>query len=100
MGDPLCDSGAESQQLDLEPRSVVLIGVLANKLTTITTTIIHCIITFVGSYYNKDFHFPTNVINPCKHNSYYICGKSHVTFVVGSGYYACGKCTIFVGLLH
>ena len=39
-------------------------------------TIIHCVITFVGSYYDKDFHVPMNVINPCKRNSYYICGKS------------------------
>ena len=26
-------------------------------------TIIHCIITFVGSYCNKDFHVPANVID-------------------------------------
>ena len=63
-------------------------------------TIIHCITTFVGSYYNKDFHVPTNVINPCKCNSSYICGKSRVTFVVGSGYYVCGKCVTLVGLLQ
>lgn len=63
-------------------------------------TIIHCIITFVGSCYNKDFHFLTNVINPCSRNSYCICGKSRVTFVVGSGCYVCGKCITLVGLLH
>ena len=38
------------------------------------------IITFVGNYYNKVFHVPTDIINPCKHNSYYICGKSRVMF--------------------
>ena len=63
-------------------------------------TIIHCITTFVGSFYNTDFHVPTNVINPCKRNSYYICGKSRVTFVVGSSYYVCGKCITLVGLLQ
>ena len=61
-------------------------------------TIIHCIITFVGSSYNTDVHVPTNVINPCKCHCYYIC--VHPTFVVGSGYYVCGKCITFVGLLH
>lgn len=70
----------------LHPRSVALVGVQANKKTTTTMTIIHCIITFVGSCYNKDFHFLTNVINPCSRNSYCICGKSRVTFVVGSGH--------------
>ena len=47
----------------------------ANTETTTTTTLIDWIITFVGSYYNKDFHFPTNVVV--------------ITFVgtcVGSGY--------------
>ena len=63
----------------LHPQSVVLVGVQANKQTTTTTTIIHFIITFVGRY--EDFHVPTNVISPCKHISYYICGKSRVTFV-------------------
>ena len=50
---------------------------------------------FVGSYYSEDFHVPANVINPCKRNSYYICGKLPITFVVGSGSYVCGKCIAF-----
>ena len=64
-----------------------------------TSTIIHCIITFVASYYNKDFHIPTNVINPCKLNSHYICGKSRVTFAVGSGYYLCEKTYYICGFI-
>ena len=64
-------------------------------------TIIHCIITFVGSFYNKDFHIHTNAINPCKRNSYVgICVKKCCTFSAGRGHYVCGKCITFVGLLH
>ena len=66
-----CTHGQQCQQVQ------------ANKQTTTTPTIIHCIITFVGSYYSKDFLLITNVINPCKRNGYYMCGKSCVTFVVG-----------------
>ena len=40
-------------------------------------TIIHFLITFVVGYYNEDFHIPTNIINPCKCNSYSICGLCH-----------------------
>ena len=72
VGDPLCDSGAESQQLDFASRVSSISWCIGKQ----TTTIIHCIITFVGSYYNKDCHVPTNVINPCICSSYYICGKS------------------------
>jgi len=62
--------------------------------------IIQSHITFVGSYYSLDFHLPTYVIISCKCNSYYICGKLCVTFVVGSCYYVCGKFIIFAGLLY
>lgn len=51
----------------------------------------------MGSYYSLDFHLPTYVIISCKCNSYYICGKLCVMFVVGSCYYVCGKFITFVG---
>ena len=57
--DPLCDSGAESQQLDFAP-TLSSISRCIGQPTTTTTTSIHCIFTFVGN--NKDFHVSTNVI--------------------------------------
>ena len=67
---------AESQQLDFAAMvsSRLLVGVWANKQTTTTMTIIHCI------------------------TYYYICGKLFVTFVVASS--SCGKWITFVGLLQ
>ena len=56
-----CVTAEQSQQLDFAPM-VSSISRCTGKQTTTTTTIIHCIITSVGSYCNKDFHVPTNVI--------------------------------------
>ena len=74
-------------------------------------TIIHCITTFVGSYYNKDFHVPANVIVITFVGNRYICSRQRllrlwkmyyisgfITINAADFYYFCGFIT-FAGII-